>query len=244
MFLSQRLIKPSIICPLICCVELEPVAWFTAPSPPLTFCPPELFRPQDTNTEVGNTNQLLWDCRSVSRTPFIHLVLQGVTHQTSAAVCFHIFSFHWHSEKQWLQVSSVLTWWRCSFNYSTDLSAYSLWRSMLVFDSGGLVWAILTGGRWASALAGRTGTWLSIPKLSAAAVLWSHGLAVFYTHTKTPLLFCSWQKLCEETCGQPIMGAGLLCALDTRVWLAGCFINTSFFIRQHSWKKQLYFSFD
>lgn len=127
--------------------------------------------------------------------------------------------------------AGLVTERRCSFNYNTDLSAYSLWRSMLVFDNGGLVWAILTGGRWASALAGRTGTWLSIPKLSAAAVLWSHGLAAFYTQTKTPLLFCSWQKTTWGNMWPTNNGGRLLCALDTRVWLAGSFFNTGFFIR-------------
>lgn len=59
--------------------------------------------------------------------------------------------------------------------------------SMLAFESGGLVCVlILTGGRWASALAGRTGTWLSKPRPSPAlpAAWCSHGLAVFCTkHT-------------------------------------------------------------
>lgn len=56
---------------------------------------------------------------------------------------------------------------------------------MLALDSGGLVCVlILTGGRWASALAGRTGTWLSKLRPSPAlpAAWCSHGLAVFYTH--------------------------------------------------------------
>lgn len=66
-----------------------------------------------------------------------------------------------------------------------DLYSYSLKLSMLVFDSGGLVCVfILTWGRWASALDGRTGMWLSKLTLSAAlAPAWcSHGLAVFCTH--------------------------------------------------------------
>lgn len=56
---------------------------------------------------------------------------------------------------------------------------------MLAFDSGGLEWVlILTGGRWASALAGRTGRWLSKPRPSPAEPgAWCiHGLAVFWTH--------------------------------------------------------------
>lgn len=73
-----------------------------------------------------------------------------------------------------------------SWKRTLHVSTHSLWTSTLAFDSGGLVcvW-ILTGVRWASALAGRTGTWLS--KLRPSPVLpaawWSHGLAVFCIHT-------------------------------------------------------------
>ena len=54
---------------------------------------------------------------------------------------------------------------------------------------GGLVWApiIFSEGRWESALAGRTGTWVSRDRPPPATVGWSHGLAVLWRKHKASL---------------------------------------------------------
>lgn len=114
-------------------------------------------------------------------------------HNQITLIYIHLYIVVWLVMNRWPLLCSVATqwrssWWRASLrsiSHVTDISTYSLWISMLAFDSGGLACVlILTGGRWASALAGRTGTWLSKPKPSPAlpAAWCSHGLAVFWTH--------------------------------------------------------------
>ena len=63
-----------------------------------------------------------------------------------------------------------------------DRDTDSLCSSVRLLEMGGLVWApiIFMEGRWESALAGRTGTWLSRARPSPATVGWSHGLAVLW----------------------------------------------------------------
>lgn len=72
----------------------------------------------------------------------------------------------------------------------------SLCKSALVLEMGGLVCVLIIfmEGRCASALAGRTGTWLSRarPSPEPAAAWCSHGLAVlcYETHKHTFIMTC------------------------------------------------------
>lgn len=196
--------QPSIICPLIC----RSWAWFTSPSPPLTFW---------AFPSIGHKHR--WE------TQISHCGTIGLCHSSGVAGCnpsnissslfsqVHIFSFHWNAEKQWFQVSSVLTrvWWQSD---GAALTTALIFLLTLYEDP---CWSLTTEGSCGRSWRGGGGhrRWLAGQERGSAfpncqqqqsygAMDWQHS-----THKQKHHCYSAHgKKLREETCGQPIMGGG------------------------------------